>query len=268
MRAYRIAYDGHPYHGFQRQPDVDTVEDRLISALAALGVTDGDVPPGYAAAGRTDAGVSALAQTVAFEAPGWLTPQALNSELPESIQAWATADVPADFHATHHAESREYTYFLHADGASERRTRAALDGLAGEHDFHNLTPDDTGTTRTLHTALDRDGSFFVLRFRAGGFPRQFVRRAVALVAELARGERALRALDRVLGADPLAGPEGIGPARPDPLVMTAVSYSDITFTTDEEATQRVQQQFRTLHRQRAAGARVAGVLGQAGDDSD
>lgn len=268
MRAYRLAYDGQPYHGFQRQPDVDTVENRLLAALAALGVTDGDVPPGYAAAGRTDAGVSALAQTVAFEAPDWLTPRALNSELPDSIRAWASADVPEAFHATHHAESREYTYFLHADGVSEALARQALDGLAGDHDFHNLTPEASGTNRRLHTDLDCDDSFFVVRFRADGFPRQFVRRAVALVADIARGERDPSALDRVLGPEPLSGPDGVGPARPEPLVMTDVSYSDIEFTKDERAARRARQRFVTLYRQRAAGARVATVLGQAGDTTD
>ena len=50
VRAYRIAYDGQPYHGFQRQPDVPTVEDALLSALRALDVLEagGDTPPGYA----------------------------------------------------------------------------------------------------------------------------------------------------------------------------------------------------------------------------
>ena len=130
MRAYRIAYDGQPYHGFQRQPDVPTVEDALLSALRALDVLEagGDTPPGYAAAGRTDAGVSALAQTVAFEASDWLSQAALNSELPESVSAWASAAVAPDFHATHHASSREYTYFLYAPAASEDSARRARTG--------------------------------------------------------------------------------------------------------------------------------------------
>ena len=106
-RAYRVAYDGRPFHGFQRQPDVSTVADALLDALRDLGVAfDGDVPPGYAAAGRTDAGVSALAQTVAFEAPAWLSPAAFNSELPASVRAWAAADAPEGFHATHDAVER------------------------------------------------------------------------------------------------------------------------------------------------------------------
>ena len=140
MDAYRIAYDGRPFRGFQRQPDVPTVEDAVFDALRDLGVFAGDAPPGYAAAGRTDAGVSAVAQTVAFEAPEWLSPAAFNGELPASVRAWARADAPDGFHATHDAVAREYVYHLHALEADPGRARAALDALAGEHDFHNLTP--------------------------------------------------------------------------------------------------------------------------------
>jgi len=79
MRAYRVAYDGRPYSGFQRQPDVPTVEGTVLAALGRLGVCELDaIPEGYAAAGRTDAGVSAVAQTVAFDAPDWLAPAAFN----------------------------------------------------------------------------------------------------------------------------------------------------------------------------------------------
>jgi tRNA pseudouridine38-40 synthase len=264
MRAYRVAYDGTPYHGFQRQPDVDTVEDQLCEALAALGVTSGGVPQGYAAAGRTDARVSAVAQTVAFDAPEWLSPQAFNSELPDSIRVWASVPVPDDFHATHHAVSRAYTYVLAADGIDTARLDAALDTLAGEHNFHNLTPDETGTTRQLSTALTRDGDFFELTFRAGGFPRQFVRRAVTLVAAIGRNERPLAFLDRVLSADTLAGPDGLAPAFPDSLVMTDVSYSNVSFTRDQAAAATAQKLFENRARERAARARVATILADVG----
>jgi len=267
MRAYRIAYDGQPYHGFQRQPDVPTVEDALLSALRALDVlaADADTPPGYAAAGRTDAGVSALAQTVAFEAPSWFSPAAFNSELPDAIRAWADADVDSDFHATHDAASREYTYFLYAPDASEARARSALDVLAGDHDFHNLTPDDSGTERTLGTDLERDGPFLVCRFRAGGFPRQFVRRATSLVAELARGDATRDRVERVLAPAPVDGPEGVPPAPPAPLVLTDVSYPDAAFAVDEDAAASARTLFADLRAERAASARVAGVLATAGD---
>ena len=269
MYAFRIAYDGQPYRGFQRQPDVPTVEDALLDALRDLDVLagDADTPPGYAAAGRTDAGVSALAQTVAFEAPEWLSPAAFNGELPGAIRAWASADVAPDFHATHHATEREYTYFLYAPEGSEQRARSALDALAGSHDFHNLTPDETGTERDLETSLERDGPFLICRFRAGGFPRAFVRRAVSLVAERARGEAPLDRIERVLSSDPVEGPEGVGPAPPEPLVLTDVSYPDAEFVVDVDAAASARTLFDDLQAERAAGARVAGVLATAGEEA-
>jgi tRNA pseudouridine38-40 synthase len=256
VRAYRIAYDGRPFNGFQRQPDVPTVEDSLFDALRALDVFDGAKPPQYAAAGRTDAGVSAVAQTVAFDAPEWLSPAAFNSELPGSVRAWASADPPEDFHATHHATEREYTYSLYAPEFDERRVRRALDLLAGEHDFHNLTPDGRGTRRTLGTGLVRNGRFLSARFRAGGFPRQLVRRAATLVMSVGRGAAGLDRVERALAAEPLLGPEGIGPAPADPLVLTRVSY-DISFNTDDQAAERAREVFHRKQVDRATRARVA-----------
>ncbi|HET7323047.1 MAG TPA: tRNA pseudouridine(38-40) synthase TruA, partial [Halococcus sp.] len=178
MRAFRMAYDGRPFHGFQRQPDVSTVEDTIFDALRELDVLDDDKPPSYAAAGRTDAGVSAVAQTIAFDCPDWLTPRALNSELPAAIRAWAYADTQPEFHATHDASSRTYSYYLHAPEFDGGKAHTALSTFSGEHDFHNLTPDTHGTVRTLDTGLERDGDFLTITLRADGFPRQLVRRVV------------------------------------------------------------------------------------------
>ncbi|GAD53798.1 tRNA pseudouridine synthase A [Halarchaeum acidiphilum MH1-52-1] len=130
---------------------------------------DAEKPSGYAAAGRTDAGVSALAQTVALDCPEWLTPRALNAELHDAVWAWAHADVPADFHATHHAVARTYVYHLYAPDADAERAREAARRLSGAHDFRNLTSDDAGTERDLSLTVERDGDFLVLTARAAGF---------------------------------------------------------------------------------------------------
>ena len=261
MRAYRIAYDGRPYHGFQRQSDVPTVEDAILDALGGLDILPGDqdTPAGYAAAGRTDAGASAVAQTVAFEAPTWLTPAALNAELPADVRAWASAEAPGEFHATHDAVSRAYTYFLHAPEVPVHRARRALDALAGEHDFHNLTPDGTGTVRDLSTGLDHEEPFLVLSFRAGGFPRQFVRRAVSLVADVARGDPVDR-VERVLAAEPLSGPDGISSAPAYPLVLAEVVYPDLAFEVNEAAAESAREVFEARQVKHATLARVTGRL--------
>ncbi len=286
MRAFRLAYDGRPFRGFQRQPDVPTVEDALFDALRALDVWSDagsylgedaaedrdhdrpDRPPGYAAAGRTDAGVSALAQTVAFACPAWLTPSALNSRLPASIRAWASTDVSPTFHATHDAVEREYTYFLHApadgDAASKRaddeRVRTALRRLTGRHDFHNLTPEDEGTVRTLGATVDRDGEFLVVRVAADGFPREFVRRLVGLLGDVWRGAVDLAFVERVLDSTPLSGSAGVGPVRPEPLVLSGVRYPDCEFERDPDAVASAVAVFSGRRVDALANARVAGFV--------
>lgn len=254
MRAYRVAYDGRAYHGFQRQPQVPTVEEALFSGLRDLGLEFEDAPPAYAAAGRTDRGVSALAQTVAFDAPDWLTPRAFTTQLPADVHVWASAAVPEDFHATHDAISRAYTYYLHAPEPSHdlgsvtapedqpdrdgepatARTEEIEARLSGEHDFHNLSAEGDGTVRDLSVTSTRSGEYRVIQVRAGGFPRQLVRRLVSLYDRVRRGEDTLEFVDRVLSPEPLLGPDGIEPAPPHPLVLTDVEYG-IDFESDSTA---------------------------------
>ncbi|MFC4989534.1 tRNA pseudouridine(38-40) synthase TruA [Saliphagus infecundisoli] len=264
MRAFRIAYDGTPYYGFQRQPSVPTVEDALFDALGELSVLaeDADKPSGYAAAGRTDRGVSALAQTVALEAPDWLSPRAVNAELPADVRAWASADAPSNFHATHHASSRKYVYHLHAppetidDGRAER----AMEELSGRHDYHNLTPDDENTDREIALSAVRDGDYLRLSARARGFSRQLVRRLVGLAAGVGRGEYPEERVGRALAPEPLPGHEGIPPAPAEPLVLAAVDYPDLGFVTDAEAAESARRVFERRRVERRTGARVAGQL--------
>ena len=265
MRAFRLAYDGRPFYGFQRQPDVRTVEGTLFSTLETAGIVDeGGTPPGYAAAGRTDAGVSAVEQTVAFEAPDWCTPAALNGRLPGSIRAWAAADVSEEFHATHDAARRRYTYHLHAPEADDQAAKSAAARLSGEHDFHNFTSDETGTVRDVSVDVERDGEFLVVRVSAGGFPRGFVRRLVGVLAEVAVEGHSLSRVDEVLGEESLQGGKGVPRMPPEPLVLTGVDYPDAEFVVDDEAVESAlavfeERRIAALERRRVAETVLSGL---------
>ncbi|WP_418279875.1 tRNA pseudouridine(38-40) synthase TruA [Halorubrum sp. DTA98] len=281
-RAFRVAYDGREYAGFQRQPHATTVEGALLRALAKHGVLErGDgpthaTPPGYAAAGRTDAGVSAVTQTVAFDAPAWLTPRAFNGHLPGSVRVWAAADVPDDFHATHDAVRRTYRYFLYApdpSAGSEPRTTAqgpnalddgrvhdALDRLSGTHDFGNLTSDESGTERDVRATATRTGSFLVVDVTAGGFPRSLVRRLIGLVRAVGSGTAAPTFVDRVLDPEPLPGGRGVGPAPPEPLVLWDVDYDGVSFDVDREAAASARVAFGERYRAARHAAAVTDAI--------
>ncbi len=270
MRAFRLAYDGRDFFGFQRQPDVPTVEGRLFDALGELSVLKETAhkPGGYAAAGRTDRGVSALAQTVAFECPDWLTPRALNSELPGTIRAWASAEVDESFHATHDAVRRVYTYHLYAPQAAtdsldgrppvdDGQARDALAMLCGSNDFSNLTPDETGTRRGLSGRVTRRGAFLEIKFAAGGFARELVRRLVSVIQRVATGEKSHEWVDALLGRS--AVEPRPPPAPPEPLVLSAVVYPGVEFECDAEAAERA----RTAFGQRAVDALATGRVSRS-----
>jgi tRNA pseudouridine38-40 synthase len=263
-RAFRVAYDGAPFRGFQRQPDVPTVEDAILDALRALDVLDADVPPGYAAAGRTDAGVSALAQTVAFEAPDWLAPGALNAELPRSVRAWAHADAPEGFHATYDAGHRTYRYHLYARDADIDLARDGAARMEGSHDVHNLTPDDESTEREI-AAVDvaradgaaGGGDGLVLTVRAPGFCRQQVRRMATVLYHVATAAYTPSYVEEVLSPAELTGPAGIPPAPPEPLVLADVAYPALSWTVDDDAAEVTREAFHDRVVEHHGRARVA-----------
>lgn len=276
MRAYRIAYDGRPFYGFQRQPDVPTVADTLLDALVDHGeLTDSDgvsrpTPPGYAAAGRTDAGVSALAQTVAFDAPDWLSPRAWNGHLPDDVRVWAVADVSSDFHATHDATRRTYHYHLYAPDADTGRAVAAADALSGSHDFHNLTVDETGTERDIDCSITARGEVLRLTVTSGGFPRQLVRRLASVVRSVASGSMELDSVEQLLSPETVPGPDGIPTAPPEPLVLADVSYPTAAFECDEVAAESARSVVAARRRRGLEEARVSETVldGLDGYDGD
>jgi len=267
VRAYRIAYDGGAYYGFQRQPTVQTIEGTVFDALRDLDVlaAEASKPTGYAAAGRTDRGVSATHQTIAFDAPAWLSPRALNSELPAEIRAWASAPASDSFHATHHARSRAYTYFLYAPEADEQRLQTVLSKLSGTQDFHNFTPDDEGTVRTLQMNYQQDGDLFRITLSSDGFARQLVRRLISVVQAVAVDDRPLAWVDRLLSSQSVSGPDGVEPAPPEPLLLTDVSYPQLEWTVDNEAHKRTQELFRSRHRNLVGRTAVLSALADLHD---
>jgi tRNA pseudouridine38-40 synthase len=106
-----ISYDGTAYCGFQRQGrGLVSVQDVLYAAMeGALGPFDR-----FGAAGRTDSGVHALGQVVAFDSdttvPAGRVPFALNAALPPDVSALAAEDVDASFHPRFNALTKTYAY--------------------------------------------------------------------------------------------------------------------------------------------------------------
>src|SRR5450432_2824284 len=113
-----LEYDGTRYHGWQTQKNADrTVQGVLARAARELLGEDATV----GGAGRTDAGVHALAQVAHLKARKSLSPRevehGLNDRLPFDVNVLTAEPADASFHARFDASSRRYLYRI-----SKRRT--------------------------------------------------------------------------------------------------------------------------------------------------
>lgn len=110
-----FSYDGSRYHGWQIQPNGDTVQARLQEALSLLLRREILVT----GAGRTDAGVHARMMVAHFdcdmEIDGQQMTYKLNKLLPHDIAVKLVKRVPDDMHARFSATSRMYRYYLHTE---------------------------------------------------------------------------------------------------------------------------------------------------------
>jgi tRNA pseudouridine38-40 synthase len=105
-----LQYDGSDYAGWQIQKREKTVQGLIEEAIFV--VTEERVR--ISAAGRTDAGVHALAQVAAFTSASSLGPEtikrAINANLPHDIRVLDATECSPEFHPRFSAKSKTYTY--------------------------------------------------------------------------------------------------------------------------------------------------------------
>ncbi len=241
--ALKVAYIGTDYHGFQIQPDVNTIEGELFRALQELDIIVNPHEANYIAAGRTDAGVHALGQVIAFdtEKPEIVQPRVVNSKLPAGIWTWANAQVPDDFDPRRDALSREYRYIMCGQyNISLLRNASRL--LKGVHDFANFsTPDKDRSSismvQSINVRVERE--FMILDIQANHFVWHMVRKIATALKLVGNGTHDLKWLEQMLS--PGEYTEGLEPAPPYGLVFKDVEYRNIIWCEDAYAKKAIKE---------------------------
>ncbi len=216
--AAKVYYEGHAFHGSQRQRDVRTVEGELLRVLRRFGAGEW-----FKSAGRTDRGVSALGNVFAFELPRHLPPRAFNAYLPEEIRVLGVREVDRDFHPRYSALSRTYRYFAPDEGYTMSRIERACRVLEGRHSFHSFTCDRERNPERhlLEVRAERAGGVVVLTFRGESFLREMVRRMCTAVLLAGAGEIGVEEIEEALKP----GVQRVfPPSPPEFLVLWEVEY--------------------------------------------
>jgi tRNA pseudouridine38-40 synthase len=204
-----IAYDGTPFAGWQSQSHRNTVQDHLERAFKRISGQSIRVH----GAGRTDAGVHALAQCAhAVVSAETLTPQrwttALNALLPPTIRVLRCQRVSQDFHARFSAKGKVYRYRIWSapvlppleykrawhvttplDFAVMRRVAAHF---VGTHDFAGFAAKrgkpEMDTIRTIRSVgVGHRGSCLAIDFDGDGFLYKMVRLMVGSLVQCGSG---------------------------------------------------------------------------------
>jgi tRNA pseudouridine38-40 synthase len=249
-----LAYDGSRFVGWQRQAAGESIQALLERAFESL---EGR-PVTVHGAGRTDAGVHALAQVasvavdVAHDTD--TLQRALNAHLPNDIRIRAIDEMPSDFHARFSARRKTYRYLLRTapfESPFERRfvwhIREPLDvpqmqraaaTICGTHDFAAFRSAGSSvrtTTRTIFASgIDAQtgsvGPFDVIggasllayEIEGDGFLRHMVRAIVGTLVEIGRGWRDSESMSLLLAGGVRAQAGATAP--PHGLYLVRVDY--------------------------------------------
>ncbi|MDR3701600.1 MAG: tRNA pseudouridine(38-40) synthase TruA [Candidatus Sulfopaludibacter sp.] len=212
MRRVKItlAYDGGPFHGWQVQPALPTIQGLLEEILSGI---EG-VPVHVAGSGRTDAGVHALEQVAAFTLvnpiPVENLRRAVNRLLPPAVRVLSAQEVDAGFHPRFQAKAKTYEYRIFREEVcspfewpyvhhypyrlEENRMMQLACALEGEHDFTAFAAADDrdaegkSKVRTVFSSeLCRTGPHLIYRVRGSGFLKHMVRNLIGTLIEAGKG---------------------------------------------------------------------------------
>jgi tRNA pseudouridine38-40 synthase len=228
-----LAYDGTEFHGSQFQKELRTVQGEIEEALTKIGWQGKTV----LFAGRTDAGVHAAGQVIAFDFQWDHTEkelnQALNAVLPQDISAVMVQRTRHDFHPRYDAALRKYHYQIFASPARDplqeryawrvwpelelRLMKKASRSLLGIHDFGALgIPHKPGgsTLREIRSvSWKKEGKRLVFEIAGNAFLYHMVRRIVMVLVKIGQGKEPVEIIKQYL-ENPSGPPaQGLAPAH-------------------------------------------------------
>ena len=241
-----VAYDGAPFSGWQSQANRNGVQDRLEAAFALVCGEQVRVH----GAGRTDAGVHALAQCAHVDLPArrhdarrWAA--ALNGILPPTIRIMRAAFTQSSFHARFSAKGKRYRYRIwnaevlppfelgkawHVRAPLDLHAmQAAARQLLGRHDFASFAANRgkpvADTIRSVsHAHVQRTGPLVVVEIEGDGFLYKMVRLIVGTLVRVGLGTADTHEIEARLCHPKRSFPSGRNAAPAAGLFLIRIRY--------------------------------------------
>jgi tRNA pseudouridine38-40 synthase len=189
--ALKFAYDGSKFYGYARQPQLRTVEGELIKGLIKRGIIEDPNESRFRSASRTDKGVSALCNVVAFDTnySKLSILEKLSNEFTD-ILVYAIKDVNHDFNPRY-AKYRQYRYNLKITNHDISKIITVSSCFTGQHDFTNFArvEEFRDPVRTIDNIIfNLQNNFLMIDIYAQTFLWNQVRRIISALENVGLGK--------------------------------------------------------------------------------
>ncbi len=202
--AFRVSYLGTRFFGSQMQACERTVEGEFIAACRRLSLFDDWREAKFQSAGRTDRGVHARGQVIAFstDVPDRAI-ETINTQLPQDIWCTGYAVVPDQFHPRYDARSRTYRYYFSAPPPLRVEMERASQDFPGVHDFSRFARvrDKNPERNILSLRIGDEDGFVFLEVTAESFLWHQVRCMASVLLSIGCGEAPEDAVRNGLSGD-------------------------------------------------------------------
>ncbi|MGX4644727.1 tRNA pseudouridine(38-40) synthase TruA [Holzapfeliella sp. JNUCC 80] len=243
----QVRYDGHDFHGFQRQPNLRTVQGVIESGLKRMMKGQEIITHG---SGRTDAGVHSYGQIIHFDFPNEIPAinmlKALNSLMPLDVE-FVESQIQEGFHSRFDAKAKWYQYRVDCGRYTDpfkrfytghypyplevERIQTALKDLIGEHDFTSFAAsggvieDKVRTIYYANVTEDKANNELIFDFIGNGFLYNMVRILVATALEIGNNRRDIHDFIRLFEVKDRQQARGTAPASG--LYLKKVFYDEV-----------------------------------------
>jgi tRNA pseudouridine38-40 synthase len=223
--SIKFAYNGKYYHGFARQPNLETIEGAIINTLKEKGFIEDVNKSKIRYASRTDRGVSALGNVIVFNTEAFKIQDLENISIFNDILLYGYKNVSLEFNPRY-AIKRIYRYHLPKLNFDYNRILSIVKVFIGEHNFSNFARLESyrDPIRIIDDITCSENKDFInIDFHAKTFLWHQIRRIISAITKVENGKLKL---DEVINA--LKKPNDkvdFGLAPPEPLVLKDIVYN-------------------------------------------
>ena len=223
--AIKFAYDGREFNGYARQPELKTIEGEIIKSLVKHGFIEDTEESYFRSASRTDKGVSALCNVIAFNTD--VSKKRILEKLSKefsSIMIYGIKDVESDFNPRY-AKMRQYRYYLPAKDLDIEKITSAAASFTGTRNFSNFSRLEQfkDPIRTIDNIVFTEyNKFLIIDFYAQTFLWHQIRRIISALEKVGKEK-----LEKEQIVEALCNPDKIvdfGLAPAEPLILRDIVY--------------------------------------------